>query len=118
MSVRPCSLCGRSADISVLLLVSTLRVSPRDQQSAPTIPLCKACVSLSATSGTSTKSEVDARLAQALTTACKALTGHSNERSNSPTATSGSTLPQPMCPQSATATGATAPHVQQAGPVT
>jgi hypothetical protein len=118
MSAKPCALCGRPADISVLLLVSTLRISPRDQQSAPAIPLCKACVSISEDSGTSTEPKVDVCLTEALTTACKALTKHSSERSDSPTATSGPTAPSADGAQSATASGATAPQVQKSGPVT
>jgi hypothetical protein len=93
MSTKPCSLCGRAADISVLVLISTLRIAPRHQHSAPSIPLCNACLSVSATSA---RPEVQARLTNALTTACSALTRHSDEQSNSPKGFFGNCTPQPI----------------------
>jgi hypothetical protein len=98
MIPKPCSLCGRPADVSILLLVSTLRIKPRQQESSPSISFCNACLNLRHEQASP---EVLARLADALTRACEALTRHSNEHSDSKGTTDRSTAPQPVCPGAA-----------------
>ena len=71
MEEKSCSFCGRPADFSVLLLVSTLRVSPREQRSTSSVRLCRACVS---PSDIPDKVNVQSRLTEALTVSCSALT--------------------------------------------
>jgi hypothetical protein len=96
MSSKPCSLCGQPADISVLLLASTLRISPRQQESSPSVRFCSACLGLR---HEQMSFGVHARLADALTRTCEALTRHSNEHAHSPNRASGSAMPQPICPE-------------------
>jgi len=47
MNPKPCSLCGQPADVSFVILASTLRISPRQQKSSAAVPFCKACLRLS-----------------------------------------------------------------------
>jgi len=80
MTPKSCSLCGRPADVSAFVLVSTLQVSPRRQHSAKAIPFCNACLS---TATGCKDSAVTATVIGALTTAWKALTRQSHELSQS-----------------------------------
>jgi hypothetical protein len=78
---KPCSVCGAPADFSVVLLVSTLRVRPRQQNSPSSISLCSRCLGVR---GPGIAPEVAAGLASALTIGCNALTKDSNGQSHSP----------------------------------
>lgn len=100
MKPRSCSLCGLPADVSVVLLVSTLRVSPRRQQSTTAIPLCNACLTAAAISDSS---EVGRVVAQALTQACSVLTSQSNEQPNPPNPPSLSVAGESVGPESTSA---------------
>ncbi len=44
MKPKPCSLCGQPADVSFIILASTLGISPRQQKSSAAIPFCTACL--------------------------------------------------------------------------
>src|ERR1043166_6119201 len=79
MRPRSCSLCGQPADVSALLLLSTLGVRNRRQQSAKAIPLCNACISVARESSVPV---VGNSLTDALTLAWNALTRQSHEYSH------------------------------------
>jgi hypothetical protein len=82
MRPRPCSLCGYPADVSVVLLLSTLRVSSRSQQSTKSIPFCAPCMSaFVGESRASGEPSLVSALRTALTPAWNALTTHPEEQS-------------------------------------
>lgn len=83
MTPKSCSLCGRPADSSAVVIVSTLRVSPRRQQSSTAIPFCNACLTTARTTNGITVGQC---VSAALTTASDALTRQSDEQSHSPKA--------------------------------
>lgn len=41
---KPCDICERLADCSLVLVISTLGVSPRIQQCSESISICKRCI--------------------------------------------------------------------------
>lgn len=84
MRPRPCSLCGRPADVSAVVLLSTLRISPRRQQSTKAVVFCTACINAFLNDGGEPDdSNTIQRLSDALTPAWNALTRHSDEQSHS-----------------------------------
>ena len=75
MRPKPCSLCGQLADVSFVVLASTLRVHPRRQQTSPSIPFCHWCVeSFLRASLPSVDRNIVSPLTGALTTTYNALT--------------------------------------------
>ena len=42
--VKSCSCCDRPAESSVSVLISTLHVSPREQNISQSVPLCSVCI--------------------------------------------------------------------------
>lgn len=43
-TLKSCSCCGRSAESSLSLLISTLSVTPRKQLCSKSVPLCAVCI--------------------------------------------------------------------------
>jgi hypothetical protein len=44
MQPKPCSLCGSPADVSFVILASTLRIRPRRQNTSASVPFCQSCI--------------------------------------------------------------------------
>ena len=43
-NVKSCSCCERPAESSVSVLISTLHISPREQNISKSVPLCSVCI--------------------------------------------------------------------------
>jgi hypothetical protein len=83
MPRKPCSLCGRPADISFVILSSTLRIHPRRQKSSHSVAYCNSCVRAVINSRTaSDNTQLHSPLIEALTTCYHALTSNSDLTAN------------------------------------
>jgi hypothetical protein len=78
MPAKPCSLCGRPADVSFVVLASTLRSTPRRQKSSHSVAYCNSCVGAVINSRTaSDETRPHSSLTNALTQCYQALTSNS-----------------------------------------
>lgn len=82
MRPRPCSLCGHPADVSVVVVLSTLRIRSRRQQYTKSVPFCAVCFGefINGFHSPDDPSFVST-FADALTPAWNALTKESDEQS-------------------------------------